>query len=135
MDYLEHYAISQSHIRQWMEHDQFTEEEINYALDNCGVDFAFEALERAREIDAEKNVSERYLCSLLEDEGFSHDEASYAAAYCGADWVSEATNIASNYIAEVPSATYDELYQYLTVSWLFYEDQANAACAVYGLTP
>lgn len=116
--------------RQWLKDwliqvEGFSEDEAQYALDNCQVNWNTEALEFANLMghvnytNSESWTTPNDVIRELKHRGFTSDEISYVMDNCrNFDWVSEATTVAGyagnkQQVDSYRTYTYDEVVTYL----------------------
>ena len=61
-----------------LEHEGYTEEEIKYAVDNCGADWYEQAVREVQSYLKYSSYSRAGLIKVLEQEGFAYEQAVYA---------------------------------------------------------
>ena len=57
--------------------EQYTHEEVVFAVDNCGTDWNEEAVKMAKNYSILESVTKKDLIEQLEKEGFTHEQAIY----------------------------------------------------------
>ncbi len=97
--YLSFGAFSYNGLIKQLEYEGFTQEEAQYAADNCGADWCEQAEKSAKNYLGFSAFSYKGLIKQLEYEGFSTEEATYGADRCGADWMEQAAKSAENYLS------------------------------------
>lgn len=78
-DYLEYESLSSSGLKKYLEEDSYSEEQVAYAIDNCGVDWNEQAVRAAKEWLEYEPLSRKKLIEYLIDDGFTPEQAEYAA--------------------------------------------------------
>lgn len=92
------YGFSPESLKDWlMEVDNYSEEEADYALENCTADWNQECLEAAIDcLEWEYGTCRSDLLNYLSvTEGFTGEQVQYAMANCNADWNEQAAKIAA----------------------------------------
>ena len=78
-DYLEYTAFSKKGLRSQLEYEGFKDDEIDYAIENCGADWKEQAVKKAKEYLEFSSFSKESLIEQLEYEGFTEKQAKYGA--------------------------------------------------------
>lgn len=101
--YLQEGGFSRDSLKDWLGYDDFSQENIQYAVDNCYADWKEEALQKAQDLVDEESsgYSKEGLIDTLSGYGFADDEVSYAMDRVQADWNQEAVECATSYIDNV----------------------------------
>lgn len=79
MDYLSFTAFSKKGLRDQLEYDGYNDDEIEYAVDNCGADWNEQAVKKAEEYLDFTSFSKEGLIDQLEYDGFTEKQAKYGA--------------------------------------------------------
>lgn len=94
-------------VRGWLiKVEVYSEEETNYAMQNCSINWKQEALEWANYAIKEDNggtekfVGKSSLEGELKDNGYSTDEISYAVSNCNVNWKQDALNCANDFMSK-----------------------------------
>ena len=82
-DYLDTMAFSRSGLIDQLKYEGYTSSEAEYAVDNCGADWDYQAVLMAEEYLDAMSFSRSGLIDQLEYEGFSYSQASAAATAVG----------------------------------------------------
>ena len=82
-DYLDTMAFSRSGLIDQLKYEGYTSSEAEYAVDNCGADWDYQAVLMAEEYLDAMPFSRSGLIEQLEYEGFSYSQASAAATAAG----------------------------------------------------
>ena len=82
-DYLDTMAFSRSGLIDQLKYEGYTSSEAEYAVDNCGADWDYQAVLMAEEYLNAMSFSRSGLIEQLEYEGFSYSQASAAATAAG----------------------------------------------------
>ena len=82
-DYLDTMAFSRSGLIDQLKYEGYTDSEAEYAVDNCGADWDYQAVLMAEEYLDAMSFSRSGLIDQLEYEGFSYSQASAAATAVG----------------------------------------------------
>ena len=82
-DYLDTMAFSRSGLIDQLKYEGYTNSEAEYAVDNCGADWDYQAVLMAEEYLDTMPFSRSRLIEQLEYEGFSYSQASAAATAAG----------------------------------------------------
>ena len=78
-DYLSFTAFSKKGLRSQLEYEGFKDDEIDYAIENCGADWKEQAVKKAKEYLEFSSFSKESLIEQLEYEGFTEKQAKYGA--------------------------------------------------------
>lgn len=78
-DYLSFTAFSKKGLRSQLEYEGFKDDEIDYAIENCGADWKEQAVKKAKEYLEFSSFSKENLIEQLEYEGFTEKQAKYGA--------------------------------------------------------
>lgn len=97
-DYLKYSSFSRNGLVGQLKYEGFSNEDAEYAVDNCGADWYEQALLNAEEYLSYSSFSYSGLIKQLEYEEFTSDQARYAADNCGADWFEQAVKCAEKYL-------------------------------------
>lgn len=81
--YLNISAFSYNGLKDQLEYEGFEEDEIQYAVDNCGADWMEQAVKKAKSYLDISAFSKSGLIDQLEYEGFTHEQAVYGAEQNG----------------------------------------------------
>lgn len=107
-------------VRIYLEEKKYTNAEINYIIDNCGVDWNVEARQRIEAYVAAGNgVSKNKLNEILINEEYKKEDIEYGFSNAYVDWVDEAMQILTNMCGEYTKEQvlewgyYDDLYDTL----------------------
>lgn len=79
LDYLDYTAFSKKGLRSQLEYEGFKDDEIDYAIENCGADWKEQAVKKAKEYLEFSSFSKEGLIEQLEYEGFTEKQAKYGA--------------------------------------------------------
>lgn len=82
-DYLEFMAYSYKGLSKQLEFEGFLENEIKYAVDNCGADWNEQASKKAKDYLGLMSYSRSGLIKQLEFEGFTSEQAEYGVTSVG----------------------------------------------------
>ncbi len=123
--YLKISAFSYKGLKDQLEYEEFAEDEIQYAVDNCGADWKEQALRQAQSYLNLSAFSYEGLVDQLKYEDYTDEQAVYGADNCGADWMEQAVKQAKSYL-EISSFSKSELIEQLEYEGYTYEQ------AVYG---
>ena len=130
-------ALAPSSARVYLEEKKYTNAEINYIIDNCGVDWKTEARQRVQKyVTAGHGVSKNKLDELLTNEGYKKEDIEYGKAYI--NWVDEAmeilTNMCGDYTKEqvLEWGYYDTLYDTLVESGYTQSEADRAMESFFG---
>lgn len=96
--YLSYSAFSYEGLKNQLKYEQYTDEEITFAVDNCDADWNEQALKQAKGYLDYSAFSYKGLMNQLEYEKFTSDQIQYAVDNCGADWNEQAVKSAKNYL-------------------------------------
>lgn len=96
--YLDFKGFSYEGLKEQLEYEKYEQDDIIYAVDNCGADWNQEALESAESYLDFQAFSYDGLIEQLEYEKFTKEQAIYGADNCGADWNEQAVKCAENYL-------------------------------------
>ena len=121
--------LSYTGLKELLEEDSFSEEQVAYAADNCGVDWNEQARRAAIEFLEFDDLSRSELIEMLEDEGFTHEQSVYGADNCGADWDEQATRAAKEAL-EYEVFSRKGLIEYLIDEGFTHEQAENAVNAI-----
>lgn len=96
--YVDSAGVSRDDLKSWMK-DEYSDDDIQYAIDNCGADWKEEALQFAQNVVGIEGAgySEQRLTKLIQGKGYTDDEVSYAMANVDVDWNEEALKCARSY--------------------------------------
>ena len=78
-DYLSFTAFSKKGLRSQLEYEGFKDDEIDYAIENCGADWKEQAVKKAKEYLDFTSFSKDGLIDQLEYDGFTEKQAKYGA--------------------------------------------------------
>ena len=87
--------LSSDGLEELLKLDEYSEEDIAFALENCGADWEQEAADYARHTLASGGFSEKTLKEQMELEKFDAELADKAIASCSPDWDKEAKDFAA----------------------------------------
>lgn len=79
LDYLSFTAFSKKGLRSQLEYEGFKDDEIDYAIENCGADWKEQAVKKAKEYLDFTSFSKEGLIDQLEYDGFTEKQAKYGA--------------------------------------------------------
>ena len=79
LDYLDYTAFSKKGLRSQLEYEGFKDDEIDYAIENCGADWKEQAVKKAEEYLDFTSFSKEGLIDQLEYDGFTEKQAKYGA--------------------------------------------------------
>ena len=83
-------AFSKNGLIDQLTYNGFTQEEAEYAVENCGADWSEQAVKKAKSFLDLMAFSKSGLIDQLIYNGFTHEEAEYAVENCGANWSEQA---------------------------------------------
>lgn len=78
-DYLDLTAFSKKGLREQLKYEGFAEDEIDYAVENCGADWKEQAVKKAKDYLDMTSFSKDGLIDQLEFDGFTEKQAKYGA--------------------------------------------------------
>lgn len=81
--YLDYSAFSYEGLKKQLEYEEFSKDEVQYAVDNCGADWNEQAVKKAAQYLEYSSFSRNKLIEQLEYEGFTHDQAVYGVEQNG----------------------------------------------------
>ena len=97
---------------------EFTEDEIDYAMENCTADWAEEAAEMAYLYADQVPSSRADIREFLTNHGFTEYEIGYGIENSGIDWYEEALRVANYRVFLYPNTTeYGVKMQFLDGDW------------------
>ncbi len=101
--YAKQFSTGKYEIRMQLEFSDYTEAEIKYALDNCGIDWKKEALEQVKAMINSTDLvfSKQLIVNHLYDLTYTQVEVDYAlnnSDYYNVDWKVKALNYAKQYL-------------------------------------
>ena len=82
-DYLDSSAFSYEGLRQQLDYEEFTAEQCQYAIDNCGADWNEQAAKSAEQYLSFSSFSRQGLIDQLMYEGFTQEQAEYGVTQNG----------------------------------------------------
>ena len=85
---------SKTDLKKSLSHTNYSSDDIEYAIDNCGADWNSNAVYWANELVSDISSMKMVSNSLLMI-GFTQEEADYGANKCRADWYQNAINMAT----------------------------------------
>ena len=113
-------ALTPKAVRIYLAEKKYTNAEMNYIIDNSGVNWGYEARQRIEAYVAAANgVSKNKINELLINEGYKKEDIDYGFSFANVDWVDEAmevlTNMCGDYTKEqvLEWGYYDTLYDML----------------------
>lgn len=128
--YINALAISKQKVIEQLELEGYNVIEIEYALNNCGVNWNNQALKAANNALEISGISKLGIIRLLTTVGFTKAEAEYAANHCGANWKEQAVRTAKEHL-DFSSYSKDELVELLKDAGFTVEEANYGAEEVY----
>lgn len=83
LSYLDYMSFSASGLADQLEYEGFSQDEIDYAVENCGADWKEQAAKKAQSYMDYMSFSRSGLIDQLVYEGFTQEQAEYGAAAVG----------------------------------------------------
>lgn len=83
LSYLDYMAFSAQGIKEQLQFEGFTENEAQYAVDNCGADWNEQAAKKAQSYMKYSSFSRQGLIDQLKFEGFTQEQAEYGVTDVG----------------------------------------------------
>lgn len=129
--YLSTMAFSRQGLINQLVHDQFSEADATYAVDNISADWSSEACECAREYLSSMGFSRQGLIRQLMHEYFSEEDATNAVDSVSVDWNEQAYKVAQDYL-DSSGFSHGELVNQLVFEG-FTQEQAEYGVSKTGL--
>ena len=82
-DYLDYSGFSEKSLKEQLEYEGYSSDEITYAIENCGADWKAECAETAQQYLDYSHFSRQELREQLEYEGFTNEQIDYALTAVG----------------------------------------------------
>ena len=111
-DVLRYSPKSKDGLISYLKRQDFTQEEAEYAAENCNANWSEQALNEAKDVLRYSPKSKDGLISYLKRQDFTQEEAEYAAENCNASWSELALNEAKDVLRYSPKSK-DGLISYL----------------------
>lgn len=119
-------AYSCAGLKGHLVYKKYTEEQIQYALENIAADWNGEAVEAAQKKLVWSAYSRTELINQLKSESFTTEQAEYGVDHCGADWFEQAERKAASYLT-ILSSSREDLIRLLQKDGFTYEQAVFAA--------
>lgn len=131
--YLRISPYSYQGLKDKLKTDKYTDEEINYAVNNCGANWNEQAIKKAKAYLKTDSYSYIALVDRLSSDRFTDSQAKYGVEHSGANWFEQAVLKGQSYL-NYGTYTYEELVSQIESDG-FTHDQAVYGAQQNGLVP
>ncbi len=101
-NYLSSLNFSKKGLQRQLKYEGYSDDEVKYAIDNCGADWREQAALSAQDYLKSISFSPESLKGMLKFDGYTDEEASYAVDSCKVDWQKQAASEAQSYLEDMP---------------------------------